>query len=54
MANDLFEKGQYVDSAMHFAKTKCGSFETVALKFMQVFIYATINVRNVLSIHVYF
>ncbi len=34
-AQDLFEKGCHVESAMHFAKTKC-SFEEIALKFMQV------------------
>ena len=32
-AEHLFETGQYVESAMHFAKTRC-SFEEVALKFM--------------------
>jgi hypothetical protein len=32
-AEHLFKTGQYVESAMHYAKTRC-SFEEVALKFM--------------------
>jgi hypothetical protein len=32
-AEQLFESGQYVESAMHYAKTRC-SFEEVTLKFM--------------------
>ena len=40
-ADDLFEKGQYVESAMHYAKTKC-SFEEISLKFMQVCTYTFI------------
>ncbi len=34
-AQDLFDKGLYLESAMHFAKTKC-SFEEIALRFMQI------------------
>ncbi len=34
-AQNLFESGQFVESAMHFAKTRC-SFEEIALKFIQV------------------
>ena len=34
-AADLFAKGEYVESAMYYAKTR-RSFEATALKFMQV------------------
>ncbi|TRY72729.1 hypothetical protein TCAL_00267 [Tigriopus californicus] len=34
-AEDLFDQGRYLESAMHFAKTR-RSFESIALKFMQI------------------